>query len=340
MGIYNRAAFMLTLLKDKLWGGRSPLVTVINTTFRCNLRCNYCYGRFFDRHTPDLPTADLLALITELGRMGTRMVTLTGGEPLLREDIGILIDQVKKHGMECGFNTNGILIPKKLAELKRADMICISLDGPREFNDLNRGNGTFERTLAGLKAAQAAGIKIHINAVLTRHNYHCVDWIVDFARQQNVQAEFNFLYEQSGNLDELRISDEHLRQAAKRIAELKSQGAPILFSDAVYHYVAAWPDYGRHMFRGDKPPFPYLPCYAGRFIMVIDADGKVYPCFQLMGSFQALDFREVGIRRAWENCAKHGCHTCYFPCFNEYNNIFSLNPRVILHQVASTLKGH
>jgi len=49
MGLYNRVAFFKTLMKDHILGGRTPLVVVLNTTFRCNLKCGYCYGQYFNR---------------------------------------------------------------------------------------------------------------------------------------------------------------------------------------------------------------------------------------------------------------------------------------------------
>jgi MoaA/NifB/PqqE/SkfB family radical SAM enzyme len=135
-------------------------------------------------------------------------------------------------------------------------------------------------------------------------------------------------------------SNDAMRKAAMRIAELKSQGAPIKFSAYVYRHVAKWPDYKTRLVIGRVPDFDFIRCYAGRFMAFIDADGKVYPCVQLIDSFDALSFREAGIEKAWENCAKHTCKACYFPCFNELSKIFGLDPRVFISQIANILQGH
>ena len=87
MGAYNRFAFMATLIRDRLSGGRTPLVVVLNVTFRCNLKCGYCYGQYFNRDDKDFTTQELSDLIDGLGKLGTRSITLGGGEPLIREDI-------------------------------------------------------------------------------------------------------------------------------------------------------------------------------------------------------------------------------------------------------------
>lgn len=343
MGIYNRFSFFSTLLKDRILGGRTPLVVVLNITFRCNLRCGYCYGQYFNKKDKDFKTEELLCLIDDLSRMGTRSITLGGGEPLLRDDIGQIIERIKASGIECSFNTNGLLVAKKINALKKADMICVSIDGPKEMNDANRGKGSFEKIMDGINAALEAGIKVHTTTVLTRYNCGSVDWIVDMARQKGIQAEFNLLFHQSeGKDDSVRFMADNdlLRNAVNRITDLKSKGAPILFSEQVYRYVSQWPDYKERIIMEDMPKFKYIPCYAGRFMMFIDADGRVYPCVQLIDIFNAFDFRKVGIEKAWNNCANHQCKACYFPCFNEFNRIMNLNMDVIMGQVLDTFKRY
>lgn len=333
---------MSTLLKDHILGRRTSLVVILNVTFRCNMRCGYCYGQYFNRKDRDFTTEELLGLIDDLGRMGTRSITLGGGEPLIRDDIGQIIERVKSRGIECGFNTNGVLIPKKIDALKKADMICVSIDGPKEMNDANRGEGSFEKIMAGIDTALDADLKVHTTTVLTKYNCEAVDWIVDMVREKGIQAEFNLLFHQSEEKDDsdrFMAENDILRKAVKRVAELKARGAPILFSENVYQFAAKWPDYKKRLIMGKELDFEFIPCYAGRFMMFIDADGRVYPCVQLIDVFNALDFREVGIKKAWEHCANHSCKACYFPCFNEFNKIMRLNPKVLMGQVVSTLKG-
>lgn len=342
MSIYNRFLFMSELLKNHLTGGRTPFFVTMATTPRCNLHCGYCYGQYFNWQNKEFTTEDLFVLIDGLAKLGSRWITLGGGEPLLRNDIGELINRVKSHGMECGMNTNGTLIPFRLKELKNIDRITVSFDGPKESNDANRGDGSFEKIMAGIEAAIKAGINVYLATVITRYNHQQVDWIIDFAKKNNIEVEFNFLFHQSEGKDDsdrFMAANDDIRLAATRIADLKAKGAPIKFSETVYRYVACWPDYRQRLIMGHEPDFPYTPCSAGRFSMFIDADGKIYPCVQLIGTFKGLDFREVGVEKAWDNCAKHNCKACYFPCWNEYNNILSLNPKVILGQVKNVLKG-
>ncbi len=344
MGIFNRAIYLATLLKNKASGGRTPLTVVLNITPRCTLRCGYCYGQYFKSKQKDFTTQELMDLIDKLGRMGTRSITLGGGEPLIREDIGKIIDRIKKNHIECGFNTNGTLIPLRINELKKADMICVSLDGPEKINDANRGKGSYKKILAGIDAALGAGIKIHISCVITRHScrLEVIDWIVAFAKNKGIQAEFNFLFQQAEgkkDSDRFMATNQALRKAARRILYHKRHNAPILFSEKVYKLTVDWPNYQKRLFLGEKPNFKCITCYAGRFMMFIDSDGRVYPCVQLIDIFPALNFLKVGIKKAWENCVNYPCYACYFPCFNELSSIANFDLEVIYSQFISTLKG-
>ena len=76
---------------------RVPLIVNYQVTTLCNLRCIYCYA---DLHSPkeerDLSTAEIFREIDELYGLGTRWIRLMGGEPLMRDDIGAIIDYIKK----------------------------------------------------------------------------------------------------------------------------------------------------------------------------------------------------------------------------------------------------
>jgi len=90
---------------------------------------------------------------------------------------------------------------------------------------------------------------------------------------------------------------------------------------------------------GKEPDFDFIPCYAGRFMMFTDADARVYPCVQLIDIFPALDFRKVGIKKAWENCAGQTCKACYFPCWDELSAIMDLIPSVIFGGFMTSMQG-
>jgi cyclic pyranopterin phosphate synthase len=147
----------------------------VSVTDRCDFRCVYCMSE----HMAFLPKADLLSL-EELDRLcsafvarGVRKLRLTGGEPLVRRGIMTLVTSLSRHLQsgaldELTLTTNGSQLAKYAAELKDCGVrrINVSLDtlDPDKFRALTRW-GDLDKVMAGIDAAQAAGLQIKINAV-------------------------------------------------------------------------------------------------------------------------------------------------------------------------------
>jgi cyclic pyranopterin phosphate synthase len=147
----------------------------VSVTDRCDFRCVYCMSE----NMSFLPKADLLSL-EELDRLcsafvakGVRKLRLTGGEPLVRRGIMTLFSSLSRHlntGAldELTLTTNGSQLGKYAAELKShgVERINVSLDtlDPDKFRAITRW-GELKQVLAGIDAAQAAGLKVKINAV-------------------------------------------------------------------------------------------------------------------------------------------------------------------------------
>src|SRR6202451_262987 len=87
---------------------RHPLLAHIIPTRRCNLACTYCNE--FDDFSNPVPTEEMFQRIERLGAMGTSIVTISGGEPLLHPDLDAIIARIRKNGMMAGLITNGYLL--------------------------------------------------------------------------------------------------------------------------------------------------------------------------------------------------------------------------------------
>ena len=154
--------------------GRHVTYLRVSVTDRCDFRCSYCMSE----HMTFLPKKDLLTL-EELDRLcsafvakGVRKLRITGGEPLVRKNILWLFRALSRHlggGLdELTLTTNGSQLPKLAQELKDAGVrrINISLDTlqPDRFKAITRW-GDFAQVMAGIEAAEKAGLKIKLNAV-------------------------------------------------------------------------------------------------------------------------------------------------------------------------------
>jgi len=155
--------------------GRTINYLRVSVTDRCDFRCTYCMSE----NMTFLPKKDLLSL-EELDRLttvfvekGVRKLRLTGGEPLVRKNIMHLVHQISRH-LESGaleeltLTTNGSQLARFAGELAGYGVrrINVSLDtlDPAKFRAITRW-GDLDKVLAGIDAAQAAGLKIKINAV-------------------------------------------------------------------------------------------------------------------------------------------------------------------------------
>ncbi len=158
----------------------------ISVTDRCNFRCSYCMPKeVFDKDYPYLPHGSLLTFeeITRLARLfvghGVRKVRLTGGEPLLRKNIEILIEQLAQlrtvdgAPLDITLTTNGSLLARKAEALRAAGLqrVTVSLDGLDDtvFRKMNDVDFPVEQVLEGIAAAKAAGLgPIKVNMVVKR----------------------------------------------------------------------------------------------------------------------------------------------------------------------------
>src|SRR2546426_930231 len=173
----------------------------VSVTDRCNLRCRYCMP---EEEYVWLPREELLTfeeitagvgLFTELG---VEDVRLTGGEPLLRKDLPLLVQMLARNSgiKDLALTTNGVLLAEQARALRDAGLhrLSISLDTlrPERFKALTRRD-THAQVLRGIEAARAAGFRrIKIDTVILRgHNEDELAGILEFGKQ--VSAEIRFI---------------------------------------------------------------------------------------------------------------------------------------------------
>lgn len=174
----------------------------VSLTDRCNFRCFYCLPH---GEPPIAPKEQMLSyeeieyVCEILVELGIEKIRLTGGEPMMRQDIEIMIAKLaklKSSGLrDLALTTNGYFLPDRAQGLKDAglDRITISLDSlKRDVFRQMTGVDVLDRVLQGLAAARTAGLQpIKINAVIVRgHNEDEVADFAAFAREHDVGVRF------------------------------------------------------------------------------------------------------------------------------------------------------
>ncbi|MCU9595770.1 GTP 3',8-cyclase MoaA [Caldibacillus thermolactis] len=167
------------MITDKF--GRPMHDLRISVTDRCNFRCRYCMPKeIFGRDFAFMPKEQLLSFeeIERLARIfisqGVKKIRLTGGEPLLRKDLHLLINRlVHIDGLEdIGLTTNGVLLEKQAQKLKDAGLkrVNVSLDALKDeiFKSINDSGVSTKHILKAIHKAKEIGLEVKVNMVVKK----------------------------------------------------------------------------------------------------------------------------------------------------------------------------
>lgn len=342
---YQDAKFIANLLRYKLTGRRFPAHVAISVTNRCNLKCSYCFAAYNNKDSDDITTEKMISLINELHARGTRLINLTGGEPLIRKDIKKIVDYITvKKGMKCSMSTNGHLLENNIDTLKNITSINISLDGNEKQHNRNRGPQNYDRVIKAIELAVKNKIPVSTCTVLNIFNSDSVDEICQLAKEKGFLAIFHFPYGRlkiGENYSLGRIPKKESAKIMQKIIDYKKAGYPIYYSNKTHEYIRDWPI--KHpssiLFKDEKKKyngFRIIPCRAGDLYCFIDANGRVYPCTVLSGQIKVLNFLKEGFQKAWDYLPQVKCYACAFFFQNELNLLLTLNPRVWWNFIKTT----
>ena len=208
----------------------------VSVTDRCNYKCVYCRTGEYGAQYPELGIDEYLRLIKLFVTLGIEKVRLTGGEPLLRNGLIELIQElaglrtISGEPLDIALTTNGHLLDKMGAPLKAAGLnrVTVSMDAvdAPTFERITRVPGSFNKVLAGIRAAKAAGLApVKINCVLLRgFNDGEVEGFARFAREEDVIVRFiEFM-----PLEEGRLWSPEIVVTLKEITERISRELPLV----------------------------------------------------------------------------------------------------------------
>jgi MoaA/NifB/PqqE/SkfB family radical SAM enzyme len=180
---------------------RHPLLVHIIPVRRCNLACTYC-NEFDDFSTP-VPTEEMYRRVDRLGAMGTSIITISGGEPLLHPELDGVIARIRKNGIIAGLITNGYLLAaKRIEELNRAGLeyLQISIDNVMPDDVSKKSLKVLDQKLALL--AEHADFHVNINSVLGSgvHNPEDALTVAHRALELGFTSTVGILHDGSGQL--------------------------------------------------------------------------------------------------------------------------------------------
>jgi len=289
---------------------KGPLTVGIDITNRCNLRCKHCYANScFDSKIPDITFEKFLDILNQLDRLGTSVISLAGGEPLLRPDLCKIVEAVTKKGILLFLNSNGQLLTLDYAKrLKSSGLshIEISIDGLEKNHDIIRGKGTFKKAIEGFNNARKAGLSVGVMTVVCRQNVNDVEKLIDFFYKKKAIGIGFIRFKPVGRGKEVKdweMSPQERKILIKSVYKKKVFYSQKNFNVKVETPVSIlaaqnYPDflknnayiYERGVIRG---------CPGGIISMHINADGTVTSCSQMpitVGSIYKSKVKDL-----WEN---------------------------------------
>jgi len=175
----------------------APLRVFIDITYRCNLRCKHCFTDSSAFHPEELTTEDLYSLIRQMREAGTFLLSIAGGEPLLRSDIFDVIQYAREQYIDVSMTSNGLVITEEIARrLHESGLrtITISVDGMESTHDAIRGQGNWKKTVENIRLLRryCHSATIGIRNTVNTHNLHEAQSLITLAEDLGVDVlKFN-----------------------------------------------------------------------------------------------------------------------------------------------------
>jgi MoaA/NifB/PqqE/SkfB family radical SAM enzyme len=248
---------------------RHPIAAQMVVTRRCNLACRYCSE--FDHASAPVPTAELLRRVDRLADLGTSIITLSGGEPLLHRDLETVVARIRARGAMAVVLTNGFLLTEgRTRALNRAglDYLQISIDNIEPDARSKKSLSLLDRRLVDLAAHAAFHVTINSVVGADADGSDAAYRIAVRARALGFTSTVGVIHDRAGQLQPLSLAQ---RDLVARILAL----APSFFSFTQFAH------FQRNIIRG-LPNDWHCPA-GGRFLYVCE-DGLVHDCSQQRGT--------------------------------------------------------
>jgi MoaA/NifB/PqqE/SkfB family radical SAM enzyme len=275
-----------------------PILAHVIPIRRCNLACAYCNE--YDDFSSPVPTDEMLLRLDKLAELGTSIITISGGEPLLHPEIECIIERIRAHDMIAGLITNGyLLVPDKIRALNDAGLeyLQISIDNIEPDEVSMKSLKVLELKLQHL--AEYADFDVNINSVIGGGIKTPEDAlrITELAQYLGFSTSLGIIHDGSGQVKPLNAREERVYR------QIRSYGSRS-------YTRLNW--FQENLAKGKENDWH---CRAGGRYLYICEDGLVHYCSQQRGypGIPLADYTSEDVRREFKTkkpCAPHctiGC---------------------------------
>ena len=299
---------------------------VIAATYRCNSKCKTC-DIWQTKYNPDeeLTIQDFKEIRKSALVAKAEEVSLTGGEPFLRDDIVEIVKILCGNNKDrCSIVSNGILKERILSNMKdiikhgiRSLRIVLSLNGKAETHDNMRGiPGNYNKVMGTMDGLKRLGVEVSIIFTITPDNYKEMLWAYQFAQENRIMINFfpevnSYRFEKTTSIK--CFTDEQKAEILLQLRDIYRRRRYYYFDDSNLLYV-------NKMFANER----VCRCYAGVQSLFINAYGEVYPCEGFNDIKLSLgNIRQQSLDIIWKSAKADSvrkfiregkCQICYLAC--------------------------
>ena len=275
----------------------NPLWLLAEVTYKCPLHCVFCYNPVdYTRYGEELSTDDWLRVLRQGRELGSTQLGFSGGEPLVRDDLEIMVSEARKLGYYSNLITSGVgLNEKRIAAFKEGGLDHIQLsfqDSTREMNDFLSSTKTFALKQKVAKLIKRYDYPMVFNCVLHRHNIDHVQQILEMAEAMDAEyvelANTQYYGWAYVNRDQLLPTREQL----KRAEEVTNQFRERVGNKMRIFFVV--PDYY------EERPKACMNGW-GALFLTVTADGLALPCHEarMLPGLAFPNVRDHDVRWIW-----------------------------------------
>lgn len=317
-------------------GSRIPISVTISCTYHCNLACAHCQSENNNK-LKDIPTDRMLSLVDEIADAGAAKIGFTGGEPLLRNDMGEVLRRGQKRGLVSSLVSNAWLVKRRIEDLKPLSLLFLSLDGDAKTHDSIRGPGNFAKFIEAVEAARAADIPVCALTTLMSNNFHCTQEMRRICDEMGLHWMVGVIQTEFTGRSEQEFKDGQLPEVIRIVESSPNNRA------------------SKRYFRFVLEDAPLERCWAGVGYAIVAPNGRIYPCFPAqfdheayagVANLQGCPERTIAPADAYEGVSimdrpfgqafqemalyRRTCESCRLACHAESNYLYEFTPDNIL----------
>lgn len=297
-----------------------PIYVVWETTLRCDHECAHCGSRAGDARPDELSTEELLEVADALVRLGSREVTLIGGEAYLRGDCTRLIEHMTRAGIRVTMQTGGRgLTPDRVRRLRDAGLaaVGVSVDGPEHAHDTLRASpGSHAAAMRAIRNAREAGLVVTSNSQINRLNKDLLRETAELLADAGVavwRAQMTAPMGRAADRPDWLLEPYMILEVIDTLAEIqrwaqrRAEERGIAWERAFHVRLGNNLGYfGPHeqllRSRPGAPESYWQGCAAGKFVMGIESDGTIKGCPSLpTAPYTGGNVRTAKLEEIWDH---------------------------------------